>query len=68
MTGSVSQSEFVARTMGVDNVCERAALASGGRLIVPKAVQDGVTVAVAEMEWGMGFGEASRGGHRSGKC
>ena len=61
--GSASASEFVKKIVGVDNVCERAALAGGGRLIVKKAALDGVTVAVAEMEWGIDFGEDSRGGH-----
>jgi len=55
--GSASVSEFVKKTVGVDNVCERAALAGGGRLIAPKTALDGVTVAVAEMEWGIEFGQ-----------
>jgi hypothetical protein len=34
---------------GVDNVCERSAIAAGGdRLIFPKHIYDGVTVAIAE--------------------
>ena len=65
--GALARSEFVQRTVGVDNVCERAALAAGGRLIVSKTAMDGVTVAVAEMEWGIDFGEDSRGGHRPGR-
>ena len=54
--GSASGSEFVKKTVGVDNVCERSALAGGGRLIAPKTALNGVTVAVAEMEWGIEFG------------
>jgi precorrin-4 C11-methyltransferase len=48
--GGFSGSDFVQKTTGVDNVCERAAvLASrGGRLLVKKTVFSGVTVAVAE--------------------
>lgn len=47
--GSVSGSSFVQQVTGVDNVCERSALAAGGgRLILPKQVFEGVTVAVAE--------------------
>ena len=42
--------------MGVGNVCERAAMLGGGRLIVPKTAENGVTVAVAEAEWGIEFG------------
>lgn len=64
--GSVSGSEFVERTVGVDCVCERAALAEGGRLIVPKTAFDGVTVAVAEREWEVDFDDDPRGGHWPG--
>lgn len=46
--GSKASSEFVKEITGVDNVCERSALAgSKGRLIVPKQVVGRVTVAVA---------------------
>ncbi len=54
--GAFEESEFVREVVGVGNVCERAALAGGGRLIAPKTVRDGVTVAVAEVEWGIDFG------------
>lgn len=54
--GTFKKSEFVRNTVGVDNVCERAAAASGGRIIVPKTAENGVTVAVAELEWGIDFG------------
>jgi cobalt-precorrin 5A hydrolase len=50
VSGSSASSDFVRRTVGVDNVCERAALRAcrnGGRLLVPKTVADGVTLAVA---------------------
>ena len=56
--GEFSDSEFVKAAVGVGNVCERAALAEGGRLAVPKTAGGGVTVAVAEMKWGIDFGEA----------
>ena len=45
--GSFEASEFVRRTVGVDNVCERAALAEGGTLVLGKQAGDGVTVALA---------------------
>ena len=48
--GDFSGSDFVERTVGVDNVCERAAVLSAGekaRLIVKKRAADGVTLAVA---------------------
>ena len=40
--GSVSPSSFVAQVTGVDNVCERAALAEGGVLLKSKTALDGV--------------------------
>lgn len=48
--GEFSSSDFVASTVGVDNVCERACMLAAGmgaRMIVPKTSGDGVTVAVA---------------------
>ena len=45
--GEFASSDFVRETVGVDNVCERAALAQGGRLLLGKQAGDGVTVAVA---------------------
>lgn len=56
--GEFSASEFVRRTVGVDNVCERAALASAGKngkLIVKKTCLNGVTVAAAQEEWSVCF-------------
>ena len=54
--GDFTPSEFVKNTVGVDNVCERAAAATGGKIIIPKTAVNGVTVAVAEMKWGIDFG------------
>ena len=45
--GAFTPSDFVRSVTGVDNVCERAAVLSGGRLTVPKQSGGGVTVAVA---------------------
>lgn len=48
--GDFSGSEFVMQTVGVDNVCERAALAGAGPnsvLIMNKTSKNGVTAAVA---------------------
>lgn len=45
--GEFASSEFVRQTVGVDNVCERAAMAAGSRLLLEKRACDGVTVAVA---------------------
>lgn len=47
--GEFTSSDFVEQTVGVDNVCERAAVSAsrGGQLLVKKTVLDGVTAAVA---------------------
>ena len=48
--GEFSSSEFVMKTTGADNVCERSALAGGGKLLVPKQTENGVTFAAAETD------------------
>lgn len=50
LDGDFDESAFVKNTVGTGNVCERSAVADGGKLIVRKRVLDGVTVAVAEKE------------------
>ena len=53
--GQFSASDFVKETVGVDNVCERAALAGigkGAKLLLNKQARDGVTVALAGKETG----------------
>ena len=57
--GEFTASEFVKNTVGVDNVCERAAvLCSGknGKLIQKKTARNGVTLAVAQRDWRISFG------------
>lgn len=59
--GSFFSSPFVAEQVGVDNVCERAAMfAAGadGKLLLKKTAQDGMTLAVAERRWSVRFDEA----------
>ncbi len=56
--GEFEPSEFVKRTTGVDNVCERAALLAAGknaRLIRKKYAANGITVALAVREWKISF-------------
>lgn len=55
--GDFTPSAFVQTTVGVDNVCERAAVCSSGngRLILRKTARDGVTVALAAEEWRVRF-------------
>ena len=45
--GAFSTSSFVHDTVGVDNVCERAACADGATLMAGKRAGNGVTVAIA---------------------
>ncbi|MCI6813109.1 MAG: cobalamin biosynthesis protein [Lachnospiraceae bacterium] len=56
--GALSASAFVENTVGVDNVCERAALkACGqeGRLVMKKLARDGMTMAIAKKGWRVEF-------------
>lgn len=47
LQGDFSSSEFVSEIVGVDCVCERAAVALGGTLFIKKEVYDGVTIAMS---------------------
>ena len=52
--GEFHSSEFVKSQVGVDNVCERAAMKAAGadgRICRAKQAQDGMTVAIAEKAW-----------------
>lgn len=53
--GEFTSSSFVREIAGVDNVCERAAMADAHRLIVKKTAVNGVTVAVAAKYWEVHF-------------
>ena len=58
--GTFHGSDFVKAQVGVDNVCERAAMkaaGTGGQICRAKQAQDGMTVAVAEKEWKVNFHE-----------
>ena len=52
LSGSFSSSPFVEGITGTDNVCERSAIAGcapwGGKLLIRKTAEDGMTIAVAE--------------------
>lgn len=64
--GIFTPSTFVQETVGVDNVCERAAiLASNGILLRRKTVQNGVTVSLAVERREVNFVEYSYDRHRS---
>ena len=52
--GTFDTSAFVARQVGVDNVCERAAMAAcwdNGRLVLQKRAENGMTLAIAKEDW-----------------
>ena len=56
--GEFHTSAFVKNTVGVDNVCERSAICAtgdGGRLMLAKQANDGMTVAIAEKIWKVVF-------------
>lgn len=55
--GNFSKSEFVKKTVGVDNVCERACCGASKncRIILKKTVGDGVTLAVGIGDWSGSF-------------
>lgn len=58
--GEFHTSEFVREQVGVDNVCERAALKmceSEGKVIYEKQAEDGMTIAIAKREWRVSFDE-----------
>ncbi len=60
IVGDFSTSDFVKEQVGVDNVCERAALRAcehGGTLIYKKHAEDGMTIAIAKREWRVVFDE-----------
>ena len=56
LEGEFTHSERVLRVTGVDNVCERAAMMGAARLVVGKTAWEGVTAALAEVDWTARFG------------
>ncbi len=58
--GDFNTSDFVNDVVGVDNVCERAALkfcGDNGRLVYEKHAKDGMTIAIAKADWRVDFNE-----------
>ncbi len=53
--GDFEESEFVKKTVGTGNVCERSAVCAGGKIIIRKTVVNSVTVSVARKEWEVSF-------------
>jgi cobalt-precorrin 5A hydrolase len=58
LKGNFTTSEFVRKTTGVDNVCERSAvLGSGGALLTKKDAGNGITMAFAAAPYTVHFTE-----------
>lgn len=55
--GTFASSDFVKAAVGVDNVCERAAVAGGAHLISGKEAHEGMTVALGQDEASVRFDE-----------
>ena len=57
--GDFTTSSFVTRTVGVDNVCERAAVldSRGGKLLLRKTSRSGVTLAIAAEDFIVDFSD-----------
>ncbi len=55
--GEFESSDFVKKTVGTDNVCERSALKLGQKLIVKKQKKNGMTIAVSLDEIEIDFRE-----------
>ena len=58
--GSFHESDFVKDTVGVGNVCERAALKvcePDGKLVYEKHEENGMTIAIAKRNWSVIFDE-----------
>jgi len=56
--GDFSHSDYVFKTVGTGNVCDRAAMRSAGKnaeLLISKMILDGVTVGVAQEKWSVSF-------------
>lgn len=60
VTAVTGESSFVEETVGVGNVCERAAIlgSGGGRLVLEKTAGQGMTLALAAEDWSVDFDKA----------
>ncbi|SHO44214.1 cobalt-precorrin 5A hydrolase [Anaerocolumna xylanovorans] len=56
--GEFTSSSFVKEQVGVDNVCERSAMAAcgeDGEIILPKYAENGITISIAKKKWSVAF-------------
>lgn len=55
VNGSFESSDFVLKTTGTDNVCERSIVCSGADPILPKTAGNGITAALGELPVSINF-------------
>ena len=55
VSGDFTSSEFVKKTVGVDNVCERAVAATGAKLTNKKTTSDGTAIAAGTLNMEIDF-------------
>ena len=55
VNGEFESSDFVLKTTGTDNVCERSIVCSGADPILPKTAENGVTAALGELPVSIDF-------------
>ena len=55
VNGCFESSDFVLKTTGTDNVCERSVVRSGAKLIMPKTAENGVTAALGALPVNIDF-------------
>lgn len=55
VTGTFDHSDFVQKTTGANNICERSAAADGGQLIIRKQKGNGMTFAAAQVNVSVDF-------------
>ena len=58
LVGDFTASEFVRSKVGVDNVCERAAMKASdlqGEIVVKKQAKNGITIALVKNKWRYNF-------------
>ena len=55
VNGDFESSDFVLKTTGTDNVCERSVVCSGADPILPKTAENGVTAALGELPVSIDF-------------
>ena len=53
--GEFPASDFVKSIAGVDNVCQRSAMAGAKSVVIEKTARDGVTVSLGEIAWEVAF-------------